>query len=99
MSQFRFESLEVWQRAVEIGHELFPLAHDLEKRRLYRFAEQLRGAALSISNNIAEGSGSVHDREFVQFLNIARRSVFENANMLWVFCREGNLSRARSRNP
>ena len=36
-------------------------------------------------NNIAEGSGSVHRAEFRQFLNIARRSTFENASMLLVF--------------
>jgi len=37
---------------------------------------------MSISNNIAEGSGSSSKKEFVQFLNIAKRSGFENANIL-----------------
>ena len=37
---------------------------------------------MSMSNNIAEGSGSSSKKEFVQFLNIARRSTFENANIL-----------------
>ena len=35
-----------------------------------------------MSNNIAEGSGSSSKKEFIQFLNIARRSSFENANIL-----------------
>ena len=35
-----------------------------------------------MSNNIAEGSGSASKKEFKQFLNIARRSTFENANIL-----------------
>jgi hypothetical protein len=35
-----------------------------------------------MSNNIAEGSGSISKKEFTQFLNIARRSTFENANIL-----------------
>jgi hypothetical protein len=48
---FRFENLEVWKRAIEIGMELFDIADYLEKKRLYRFAEQLRGAGLSMSNN------------------------------------------------
>ncbi len=51
---FRFQNLEIWKKAVEIGMQLFDIADDLEKRRLYRFAEQLRGAGLSMSNNIAE---------------------------------------------
>ena len=38
-----------------------------------------------MSNNIAEGSGSSSNKEFAQFLNIARRSTFENANMVIVF--------------
>ena len=36
---------------------------------------------MSMSNNIAEGSGSTSNNEFRQFLNIARRSTFENANI------------------
>jgi len=66
---------------------LFDIADALEERKRFRFAEQLRGAALSISNNIAEGSGSTSDREFANFLNIARRSTFECANMVFVFAR------------
>jgi four helix bundle protein len=57
----------------------------LDGRRLYRYAEQLRAAGLSLSNNIAEGSGSTHKQEFIQYLNIARRSLFEGASMLLVF--------------
>ncbi len=82
MKRFRFQDLEIWQDSIEIGNFLFDIADNLEEKRLYRFAEQLRGAGMSISNNIAEGSGSVSKKEFYQFLNIARRSTFENANIL-----------------
>ena len=82
MAKFRFQDLEIWQMAIEIADELFDIADHLDKKRLYRFAEQLRGAGMSMSNNIAEGSGSNSTREFFQFLNIARRSTFENANIL-----------------
>jgi four helix bundle protein len=82
MVKFRFEDLKIWQLAIEIADKLFDLADVLEQKRLYRFAEQLRGAGMSISNNIAEGSGSSSKKEFKQFLNMARRSTFENANIL-----------------
>jgi four helix bundle protein len=82
MVKFRFQDLEIWQLAIEIADELFDIADELERKRLYRFAEQLRAAGMSMSNNIAEGSGSSSKREFHQFLNIARRSTFENANIL-----------------
>lgn len=84
-TRFRFEDLEIWRRGGEITHSLCDIADDLEEGKRYRFAEQLRAAALSIPNNIAEGSGSHSKREFAQFLNIARRSAFECASMLLVF--------------
>ena len=82
MPKFRFQDLEIWQLAIEIADELFDLADELEKKKLYRFAEQLRAAGMSMSNNIAEGSGSSSNKEFKQFLNVARRSTFESANIL-----------------
>lgn len=42
-----------------------------------------------MSNNIAEGSGSNSKREFANFLNIARRSTFENANAILVLEKRG----------
>jgi len=82
MAKFRFQDLKIWEMSIEIGDKLFDIADGLEKRKLFRFAEQLRGSAMSMSNNIAEGSGSVSKKEFKYFLNIARRSTFENANIL-----------------
>jgi len=82
MAKFRFQDLKIWQLAIEIASDLFDVADELEKRKLYRFADQLRGAGMSMSNNIAEGSGSSSKKEFKQFLNVARRSTFENANIL-----------------
>ena len=63
MSEFRFEELEIWKTACDVGSDLCDIANQLEEKRLYRFAEQLRGAAISISNNIAEGSGSSSNPE------------------------------------
>lgn len=85
VAKFRFQDMEIWQLAVHIGNALLDIADNLERRKLFRFADQMRGAALSVSNNIAEGSGSASDKEFAQFLNIAKRSCFEDANMLIVY--------------
>lgn len=82
---FRFEDLEIWQLARQLAVEFHRVAERLDRRKFYRYAEQLRAAGLSLTNNIAEGSGSVHPAEFKQFLNIARRSVTEDASMLLVF--------------
>ena len=89
---FALKILEVWQRAADLGFELGGIADRLEERRRYRYAEQLRAAALSISNNIAEGSGSSSKSEFRNFLNFARRSTFECASMLMMFRRQDLVS-------
>jgi len=51
MVKFRFQDLKIWQLAIEIADELFDVAENLEEKRLYRFADQLRGAGMSMSNN------------------------------------------------
>jgi len=52
--KFRFQDLEIWRMAIEIADELFGIADELEGKRLFRFTDQLRGAGMSMSNNIAE---------------------------------------------
>jgi four helix bundle protein len=92
MIKFRFQDLKIWQLAIEIADELFEIADGLDRKRLYRFAEQLRGAGMSVSNNIAEGSGSSSKKEFKQFLNMARRSTYENANILFLLGKRNLIS-------
>lgn len=82
MAEFRFQDLKIWQLAMEIADELFDIADQLEERKLCRFADQIRRSGISMTNNIAEGSGPLSKKEFRQFLNVARRSTFENANMV-----------------
>ena len=88
-AKFRFQDLKIWQSAIEIADELFNIADDLERKKLYGFAEQLRGSGMSVSNNIAEGSGSSSKKDFKNILNFARRSAFENANILIILERRG----------
>jgi four helix bundle protein len=87
MEDFRFEQLDIWKEAIQISDILFDYADKADEKRFYKFAEQLRAAGMSISNNIAEGSGSFSDKEFANFLNISRRSIFECANILHIFVR------------
>jgi four helix bundle protein len=91
MAKFRFQDLEIWKMAIEIADKLFEIADKLEEQHLYKFAEQLRASGMSMSNNIAEGSGSSSNKEFAHFLNIARRSTFENANILLIILFRRNL--------
>ena len=85
MADFRFEDLDIWKDSVAVADVLYNFADRAETKNQFRFSEQLKGAALSISNNIAEGSGSFSKNEFAQFLNYARRSTFECANILVIY--------------
>ena len=87
MADFRFENMDIWKEAIQISDSVIDYADKAEEMRFFKFAEQLRAAGMSISNNIAEGSGSFSDKEFTSFLNIARRSVFECANILHIYLR------------
>ena len=87
MEDFRFEQLDIWNEANQVSDLLFDYADQSDEKRLYKFAEQLRSAAMSISNNIAEGSGSFSDKEFANYLNISSRSIFECANILHIYQR------------
>lgn len=79
---FRFQRFDIWRRSFTLAGELHDVAEALDERGYRRYAEQLRAAAMSIPNNIAEGSGSDSPKDFSHFLNIARRSAFETANIV-----------------
>ena len=66
---FRFEDLEIWQLAKALAIKFHKLADQLDKRRLYRYAEQLR-AADYLSQTILLRDRGVYVQEFKQFLNI-----------------------------
>ncbi len=92
-TSFRFQNLEVWRMAIDLGNAVIDIADVLEQKKLFRFAEQTRGVAMSISNNIAEGSGSASVRDFSRFLGFARRSTFELANILHILEMRGHIDR------
>lgn len=94
MARFRFEDLEIWKDAIAAGSELFDIADALESKRLFSFANQLRDAGMSMSNNIAEGSGSSSKKDFINFLNIDKRSIFENANILIILQKRNLIEEA-----
>lgn len=78
----RFEDLEVWQRAIEIGVEIYNLCQVEKIARDYGLKDQLRRAAISISNNISEGFEYDNKNDFVKFLRYAKGSTGEVRNMI-----------------
>jgi four helix bundle protein len=92
---FRFQKLEIWKESVTISKSCFYIIEKLKKEKYYSFADQLARATLSISSNIAEGSGSATKRDFANFLNISRRSLFECANIIIILKEFGFLEQQK----
>jgi len=82
MKYERFEDLPVWKAAIELGQGVYQLTRDSFFRQPGDLRDQLRRAALSVSNNIAEGFERGSTSELVAFLYIARGSAGEVRSML-----------------
>jgi four helix bundle protein len=84
---FPFEKLEVWQLAVELAECVLGLLESLQPNKHIRLVGQMEAAVVSASQNIAEGKGRQHKKEFIQFLHIAQGSLYEVVTLNEVFCR------------
>ena len=80
----RFEDLEIWKEAVDIGVSIYNLTSVGKLERDYSSKDQLRRAAISISNNIAEGFEYNNNKNFVKFLGFAKGSAGELRSNLFV---------------
>ncbi|MFH1061264.1 MAG: four helix bundle protein [Candidatus Omnitrophota bacterium] len=84
--KFVFEDLHVWKKAVLFAEMAIDLSENLnQNRKHYRLIEQLEAASTSIALNIAEGRGRNSKKEFIQFLFIARGSLYETIALLEIF--------------
>jgi four helix bundle protein len=72
-----FEDLESYQLAREFRKEIFKLIKLLPEEEKYNLASQMRRAATSLTNNIAEGHGRFHYQENIQFCRQSRGSLSE----------------------
>lgn len=80
---FSFQELKVWQKAVQFAEKVIRIIDNLKApRKHYRLIEQLESASTSVAMNIAEGKGRQSTKEFIQFLYIARGSLFETITLL-----------------
>lgn len=76
-----FEGLRVWQQSRTFVNSIYDI---MEEVRDYGFRDQIQRAAVSIMNNIAEGSESGSDAKYVNFLQISRGSCSEVRSMLYL---------------
>ena len=72
-----FEDLEVYQVARDFRNRVFNLVKQLPAEEMYVLRPQMKRAALSITNNVAEGHGSRSYRHNISYLYRARGSLTE----------------------
>ena len=82
MKYSRFEELPVWQAAIDLSVRIYALTKDRAFAQPGDLRDQLRRAALSVSNNIAEGFERGSTAELLAYLYIARGSAGEVRSML-----------------
>ncbi len=89
----RFEDLPVWQHAIQIGVRIYELVDSEKVLKDYRAKDQLIGAAISISNNIAEGFEYNRNKQFIRYLEIAKGSAGELRSQLFLMMRTGKIEK------
>ena len=89
---FRFEKLEVWHLARTLNRSVYQATKRFPKDELFGLTSQLRRASISVSSNIAEGSGRNSDADFTHFLEIAYASLMEVVSQLYLALDENYIT-------
>jgi four helix bundle protein len=96
MTYQRFEDLPVWKDAIDLAVKIYALTDKENFKGKHSLKDQIERAAVSISNNIAEGFERGTTQELLTFLYIARGSAGEVRSMLCLFERISLFSNLKS---
>lgn len=89
----KFEDIEAWQKARGLTREIYRVTNQGAFAKDFGLRDQIRRASVSIMSNIAEGFGRGGNREFIQFLSMAKGSVSEVQDQLYVAVDAGYLTK------
>ncbi len=73
----KHHDLQVWQLGMSLVKEIYTMTSQFSDSEKFGLCSQMQRAAVSIPSNIAEGAARSGDKEFLQFLSIARGSLSE----------------------
>jgi four helix bundle protein len=96
MTYQRFEDLPVWNEAIRLAEKVYLLTADAAFQQQYSLRDQLERAAVSVSNNVAEGFERGTTPELLAFIYIARGSAGEVRSMLCLLERLGRCAHLKS---
>ena len=90
----RFEDIEGWKLARRVANRVYDVSSEGVFCRDFALVNQIRRASISIMSNIAEGFERDGNKEFLQFLSIAKGSCGEVRAQLYLAADRGYLEEA-----
>lgn len=79
---FRFEELEIWNLSLAYAKKVYVIAEKFPRHEVFGLTSQVKRASLSVSSNIAEGTGSSSVKDFCKFLDISIKSTLETISQM-----------------
>ena len=95
MFMYAFERLETWNLSIDLTVRIYEYTDQFPMKEQYGLSQQVRRAAVSISSNLAEGSGRISKKDQAHFFNIAYSSLMEVLNQLIIANKIGYLESER----
>lgn len=89
----KFEDIEAWQKARKLTREIYRVTNQGPFAKDFGLRDQIRRAAVSVMSNIAEGFERGGDKEFAQFIALAKGSSAEVRSQLYVALDQGYIDR------
>ncbi|MEQ9465772.1 MAG: four helix bundle protein [Ekhidna sp.] len=87
-----FEELDCWKSSKELTILIYDICESEKFKTEFFAKDQLKRAALSSMNNIAEGFGRFSNKEFIRFLNFSTASLDEVHSMILLYSELGYIS-------
>ncbi len=72
-----YKDLKIWQKGIELVELIYKITISFPKNEQYGITSQIKRSSVSVPSNIAEGWGRGYNSSFLQFIKIARGSLYE----------------------
>lgn len=77
-----YQKLDAWKASMQLVKSIYTATKEFPREEIYGLTSQIKRAAVSIPANIAEGMGRQYKKDTIQFLHIARGSIYELGTLL-----------------
>lgn len=88
---FNFEKLDAWRAAIEFADDVYRFVRPFPASEKFGLQSQMQRSSVSVSANLAEGSGRSSTKDFIRFIEIAFGSLMETVSHATIANRQGFL--------